>query len=432
LQPWEEVRSDLIRLKPPTIALSAKFGDPEATSKYISLTESLDAHIPMLHWESFLSAKAEPRQMDVLIEQFSSYVQTLFRTEPLYGVGRAEPLSIVHLTDLHFGDGSNRKRYLSEIGICLENQKLVADFVAITGDIIDRGASQHYAKSGEWIKSIFKSGWMRTSVPLTFPSSRILLTPGNHDFSEQIGISGYLERSPEGKFGFMNKTMNGISNATWQYGIAPFLAFHEDLTGWRVKHGEYPGFRLVSTFAAQGLHFLEIWTEAYTAGDYPPFIDKEWLDNTLSNVSTAVRARCAIDDCIVILCHRFSDNSHFQPSATFEALSQHFGALGSQYKIIVLSGHAHKSSAAPVVTNRKVLSIQGTTLSEEKKNSNELAGFNIITLSRSAGFVDGCNIRTVSRTGTCWKVNPEYIACEFEPNGHWVVREKSANTTTNA
>src|SRR5690349_11698972 len=97
----------------------------------------------------------------------------------------AEPVRILHLTDLHLGagelrdedmkitvEGAERARVVDRLGAYLRALGTRPDFVCATGDFTNAGRPDGFTMFREWIEPLIEDGVLP-------PADRILITPGN-------------------------------------------------------------------------------------------------------------------------------------------------------------------------------------------------------------------------------------------------------------
>ena len=90
-------------------------------------------------------------------------------------------LTLLHLSDLHFGQGTAGAKYdqLTVVNKILADAKEMADqigppdFILITGDIAFSAQKEEYQQAREWIGKLLKK--------LGLDESKVLVVPGNHD-----------------------------------------------------------------------------------------------------------------------------------------------------------------------------------------------------------------------------------------------------------
>lgn len=103
----------------------------------------------------------------------------------------AEPVRILHLTDLHLGagelrdedmkitvEGAERARVVDRLGAYLRALGTRPDFVCATGDFTNAGRPDGFTMFREWIEPLIEDGVLP-------PADRILITPGNHDVARR-------------------------------------------------------------------------------------------------------------------------------------------------------------------------------------------------------------------------------------------------------
>lgn len=96
-------------------------------------------------------------------------------------------LTILHLTDLHAGPsalkdedlkqkvpGVGRPTLLDRLSTYLEQLQVPPDYVAITGDLTNKGDRKGLEQVKSWLTA-------KIEAKILPPANRILITPGNHD-----------------------------------------------------------------------------------------------------------------------------------------------------------------------------------------------------------------------------------------------------------
>ena len=408
------------RLNAGVIAVSSLFSTTDATATYLRVLRLLgNRYLPIMHWGSLQVVVEEesarpPTQkpsasVRTTLEAVAIDLGTLLQWDSLSQRAPDQSVVLLHLSDLHFRlDAPKRSHHAFQIGSKLRSVARTADFVCVTGDSVNRGHTGGYDPAIEWIKGLHKNGCL--NAPLEQPphlADRVLICPGNHDFSEGLAISAYARRNKAAASGFEFVPADATSaplDGTWVYGMGPFLRYHETLTGWRVGHGEFPGYRLVSRYASLGLHFVELWAEEYRCGGYPTPVTINWFRGVLTSLAEEVTAAASDGDCVVVLVHRFSPAGE---TPHFKEMKQVFGSLGPRLKVVVLSGHYHEDEVTPVPRQENVLRIQGGSIDEGTRAEDELAKIGIITLSRRNGQVTGCRVEQLERRKSGWSLGPD-------------------------
>lgn len=421
----------------PIFALSGMFHDPEATSAYLKLTRrAKNSFIPILHWSTVeeialnyrrCSDPFEPSMMATSgLEAFTMDLAAL--TQWNWSIRRSpdEQIRLLHLTDLHFSvDGDARERHINQIGTLLRSSERTADLVCVTGDSCDRGSISTFSNARNWIEGLFRNQCAldQEPVPNLQMKERVFICPGNHDFNEALAVSSLIERDPGSATGF--SLPSGVSNVprpqidgAWAYGIAPFLRFHESVTDWRVSHGAFPGYRVVSRFATIGVHILELWAEEYCCGSIPSPLDKKWFDSVLAKFAQDIDAVSQANDCLIVLVHRFSLDSDDERATL---LGAHLNSLSAKLRVIMLCGHYHVAEACPLPTFGGVLRIQGGSVAPNSNSDDQLSKLGVVSLGRKNGVVQSCFVERIERRNTGWTFTPERDFFAWD-DGRWYQR----------
>lgn len=119
-------------------------------------------------------------------------------------LGDRDPLNIVHISDLHFGSRSATETLAGEANLDIFASALrkamdgTPHIIAITGDVSNTGHPEEYAEAHIWLERLC------AELEFPFPTQRILLVPGNHDFSIPLALSMKFrgEFGPAGEFYF--------------------------------------------------------------------------------------------------------------------------------------------------------------------------------------------------------------------------------------
>ena len=102
------------------------------------------------------------------------------------------PITWLHLSDLHFGSRRGVDQVLNallrDVQERIEQDKLQPDFIAITGDIANRGLAEEYDQAGEFLQALLRTTGLTTD--------RLFIVPGNHDVNRSA-VTGFLARLPE-------------------------------------------------------------------------------------------------------------------------------------------------------------------------------------------------------------------------------------------
>lgn len=426
----QQLELRLAKLNVGVIAISGRFSDVGATSAYLRILRLLgNRYLPIVHWASVLTVVDEERarqrsdlpqssMVRTAFEALAIDIRTLLQWDTLGERGRESRIVLMHLSDLHFGaDVSTRQQHLFQIGARLRSENLTVDFVCVTGDSISKGNTLGYSPALEWLNGLRENGCLNLEPGSPAPlRERIFICPGNHDFNEGLAVSAYVRRAATASgFEFVHDAGARPVDDTWTYGIAPFLRYHESLTGWRVKHGEFPGYRIASGYAFAGVHFMELWAEEYRCGSYDSPVPIEWFRKKLADAARAIDAAACEGDCVVVLVHRFPLGSDLPHS---KELRLTLGALTPRLRVVVLSGHYHEDEATLVPGQPGVLRVQGGSIDEHTRPEDQLAKIGIVTLEREGGLVRGCRVQRLERRAGGWQLAPEDDAWSWQ-SGRW-------------
>lgn len=426
-------------MKTGIMAVSSRFNEPDATSTYVNFVRRLRArYLPIVHWSSVQVVAETVAKQDgeasigaarTTLDQFDVDLRTLLGWDILYAREPNEDVLLLHLSDLHFGlDAPSRNQHLFQIGARLRQLNKKVDFVCVSGDSNNKGHVIGYDPAAEWIRGLAQNNCFAVEPGSGIQlEDRILICPGNHDFNEGLAISAYAKRSAQEDPGYEFIPAKDATaqprKGTWMYGLAPFLKYHESLTGWRVGHGEFPGYRVVSTYSSLGLHFVEFWGEKYQCGKYPSPLTLDWFKDTLAEMAKDVDRAVSDGDCLIFLVHRFSPTD---TEDVYREIRKMLGSLADRIKVIVLSGHFHEDVVTPVPGHLGVLSIQGGTIEESMTADDQLAKIGLLTLRRQAGRVVEAQVEWIQSTAKGWSLDPEKTIYRCGTGKKWIASDLEA------
>lgn len=358
------LRACLIELKPPTFAISAHFSNPDATSVYTSWVRDLGKHMPLLHFHTIVTSPDAPKeQWDTILDQVNTILTTELQLSVVPSIGDDEPIAITHITDVHIKEKSDRED-VDRVASQLMQRGLVADFLAVTGDVVDKGGlgvDRSPLNNAEgWLSAALRGGWLKAGAPVGTPNPRVLLVPGNHDFRQTLAAGAFVKRATakdaSPAFVFADTSTNDVES-TWKFGLGPFLRFHENITGSRYQHGDLPGYRLDARFSPLGIFFLEIWIQSFEIGSYGSRLTNEETSDALSTALNQTNSVTATGDCVVVLLHALDIQN--RPTDSIEdRIYKTLGSLRSDLRTIVLKGHYHNSFLCKHANNSSVFFVQ--------------------------------------------------------------------------
>ena len=430
---WDEIQKQQLRTsisatKPPLFAVSAHFSGDPAMSVYLTWATLLGRAPQILHYHSILSSPSTtPQRWEAILDHFNTLLTTELRLAALPMLDDNEPLKVIHVTDLHFNNESIAED-VEQIATCLAGKSSTqgnfrADFLAITGDVVDKaggdvGAITAGVGARDWVKRTFSNGWFRDKVSRNFPNPRVLLVPGNHDFRQTLAAGAYLERDKNSPSGFALLAITPRpTTSDWTFGLGPFLHQHEELTGSRFPHGAVPPFRVEGRFAALGIIFIELWLQQYVIGGYGSPINTDYIGKGLSEALNRINLVSQPDDCVVVLLHALNIQDRL-PDSIDDRIFKTIGQIRSDRRVIVLKGHYHQSLPCKHPNNPSVLIVDGGNAGGGKERV-----VSPITLARQGGLVTACTVDRITRTqANGWRLEPDRAICggvhaEWTPSG---------------
>ena len=172
----------------------------------------------------------------------------------------SDPVWILPISDLQFG-GFEMDKLLHESAIMAEKVKEACEggptFIALTGDVAERGLPQEYDSAADWLGRL-----TRDFREFAIPNSRILLVPGNHDVCLPLAGSGRIK---------LNEVTNKLEliedkadyfDVLSSFAFTPFRQFASRVTddhSWVEKHDDY---WLTTRFKHEGFVFFGCNTAA--------------------------------------------------------------------------------------------------------------------------------------------------------------------------
>ena len=427
----DQLRSLLIDTATPIIALSEHFNSSEATREYTYYAEQLSRPPPIIHFRDVRDAFTK-KQWESVLDVFATHIGVLFALDHSADWPHDRSVNVVHMTDVHMNDMSLTSDELKDIGAALQRNErnlidLRADFLAITGDLTDRGGVQQFKVAPQRVRDLFSAGWMQDRTPTSIPSARVLACPGNHDFSEQLAGARLLERDGSSKphpTGFRLPTTLPALRASddWRFGMLPFAGFHRAVTGftgWEL--GEVPGFRISSAFRAQGLIFLELWAQPFRCGAWIDVTPPEWIKRAVSGAGQAVDDHSANGDTIVVLMHHLSTEN---PSTIDTAWLRMLNKISMTRSVILLTGHLHNSNAQPISFSdgkmSGVLHVRTDTMNTKSVREGTLPSFAVLRLLRENFGVVTCEVHRIElKSIQGWTRNDQRTTNFNFINGAW-------------
>ncbi len=379
----------------PLLLVSAHFGADEALERANGLlADNGQQHVTsqFVNWSTFKRGK-EGLELDNLAIVVDFVLSRSYKQDMMFKRAQNEPIDVLHITDPHFGKADWNVGKLMSLKIERDKNNLkVADFLAITGDISDKGTPEHYKRAREYLEALSQNGILASLRDGELPKERVFLCPGNHDFSRPIALAANIEEIEKIDKSKDYVLRNGaIEKSEWigSYAWCAYEAFERAVAGHKGRWITNPGFRINERFKTFGFIVLELNIEKYSIDGFTTGILDESLSQNLNQASTAVAQIRKNNECLFVLAHRNESNS-------WKALSQNIDntlrGLATQGPTIFLCGHEHTSVSAPVL-EESVFLVRGIPpIAGAARPHGVLPAISNIRLLRLNGAVNGIEI----------------------------------------
>ncbi|MFC1672737.1 metallophosphoesterase family protein [Pseudomonadota bacterium] len=301
----------------------------------------------------------------------------------------AEPITIAHFSDLHFG-GVDPGQVEQETNRIIEriNQQTSGrgvSFIAVTGDITQRGRPSEFKQAEKWLRGVAD----KLQVPV--PSPRILIVPGNHDICLPLAAGAAVEFN-DGKLNLRQEALEGQETLT-TYALRPYIDFHDRVsTVSRILPlASSPGQSLPwleRRFAHLGIIFYGLNTAQpiECAGLPEREANKDGL-NAIDN-ALAEMPKNTENPLVVGLTHHSPLGQHEDRSVTNpETFARFFPA---EYPTaLLMHGHTHERSIYDISKPTRLVVSTAPTMSKDENGrpKDTLRGFTLLELSRNNGQV---------------------------------------------
>lgn len=345
----------------PLLLVSAAFTDSAAMARASELMASHNRRrLPAQFFPWQLIADVAAGKADVGMLQFTieCLLAHSFGRDMSLQKSPDDPIDIVHFTDLHFGIAQWIKGYHAGLAVIRKRLKLGrADFIAISGDIANIGARQEYDDAQEYFSSLVLRGIAPGEAEKLNPE-RVLVCPGNHDFSRALSLSANIAATRVGDA--IEYALNGSvqkSNA-WVEDLAwiGYERFEEALRGSADRWFPVPGFRMSTRFLNLGVIFLELNVEKFEIPGYRPAPDDAEMRGRFEAATEAVAKVRHHGECVVIVAHRYESPNRFK--VLDRLLEGALRSLAEEGPTVFLCGHSHVAQVDTVMQSR-MLVVQG-------------------------------------------------------------------------
>lgn len=404
----------LIYEKWPLLLVSARFDSNEAIERANRLVgKGCDpAPFQFLTWPSITRAVDGIEQSEVAFIVGALLARA--RGQDLrFAKGSDEAIEILHITDPHFGKATWDVGSLISLRLARQKYGLnMADFLAITGDIADRGNPTQYQLAKEYFVALVNNRVV-AGVETGIARDRVFVCPGNHDFSRPVALAANISAAAPYKVELTMLTENEwVRSFAWK----AYLDFEAEVT----EHSEdwilNPGYRLNTRFLTSGIVVLELNVERYAIDGYQAGVSENELRKTINAAVTAVSAVRKNSECLLVLAHRHESN-------IWQGLSQmiqsNLQGLAGEGPLLFICGHEHSSEVVPGLKD-KALFVRGVPPSGGPTLPGQvLPMVNCIRFNRSGGIVKGVEVHQFHQHASGWQVDVDGPRSYEYSSGKW-------------
>lgn len=404
----------LIDEKWPLLLVSARFDSNEAIERANRLVGKGSDLAPFqfLTWSSISRAVDGVEQSEVAFIVGALLARA--RGQDLrFAKSSDEAIEILHITDPHFGKATWDVGSLISLRLARQRFGLnIADFLAITGDVADRGNPDQYQLAKEYFAALVNNR-VTAGVETGIARDRVFVCPGNHDFSRPVALAANIPNLTPYKVEPMMVTENEwIRSLAWK----AYFDFEADVT----EHSEEwilsPGYRLNTRFLSSGIVVLELNVERYEIDGYQTGVSEGELRRTINAAVTAVSAVRKNSECLVVLAHRHESNIWHGLSQMIQSNLQ---GLAGEGPLLFICGHEHSSEVVPGLKD-KALFVRGVPPSGGPTLPGQvLPMVNCIRFNRSGGTVKGVEVYQFHQHASGWQVDVDGPRSYEYSNGKW-------------
>ncbi|MBC3830733.1 metallophosphoesterase [Undibacterium amnicola] len=398
----------------PLLLVSARFDSNEAIERANRLVGKGSDLAPFqfLTWSSISRAVEGVEQSEVAFIVGALLARA--RGQDLRFVKNSDdPIEILHITDPHFGKASWDVGSLISLRLARRSCGLqMADFLAITGDIADRGNPSQYQLAKEYFEALFNNRVIE-GVETGIARDRVFVCPGNHDFSRPVALAANISTSVPYKVESITvKENEWIRNLAWK----PYYDFEADVT----EHSEdwilSPGYRLNTRFLSSGIVVLELNVERYAIDDHQAGVGEDDLRKTINAAVTAVSAVRKNSECLLVLAHRHESNIWDGLSKMVQSNLQ---GLAGEGPLLFMCGHEHSPDVVPGLKD-KALFVRGVPPSVGPTLPTQILPMvNCIRFNRSGGVVIGVEVHQFHQHANGWQIDVDGPRGYEYNNGKW-------------
>lgn len=337
-----------------------------------------------------------------------------------------EPLRLLHISDLHFGSTDAVHTLASLANTSLLCDKIKSEWpkrdsmpagphiVVVTGDIGNTGHPDDYVQALVWFHNFANEfGWK-------LPTPRILLVPGNHDFSVPLCSAQCVGINANKSITHLELTI--LSKSLCAYAMQPFSEFAAKVSATRDAWGQAPLCSWTEFgFAEYGVAFSGFNTSK--AAD-----DKSWplrcIDEAdITKVNDAFKKMGVSSEGHNLFHVSLSHHSLVKYDPVREEISNsnecstHFIRSSSFPPKLLLHGHVHQRwGALPNGNSQMVVAAPTPTMNPGHRAEDSPRGVNLLTLNRTGTVVRDINAKSLIHLEAGWCVNDlpneKYFKCD--------------------
>lgn len=412
--------STILSMELPLILVSAFF-EKTALPELRSIVRQMNSFPPLLRWVD-IKAIADGQSASETFAIFDYFVNLLLNTDTVFALADDQPLSIMQITDLHFGNTTFLAGQAKAIKNAMAELPLPS-FLAITGDVANSGMPSEYEKAFKTIEQFLDQDLLGKGTNL--PSRRVLMTPGNHDFCRGLSMAGGItigEKSPtksatsKAEFSLDLCVDNPRIEELGIFGLKPFSDFAARVSSGVKPFAPNSAYRYISDYSNVGLHFIELNVEAFQIpGTAKQLVSLEDYQNSLVALLGELK-NAPPGDCLVFLAHRrdLQDSTLWQKN--FDSV---LCPLAREYPVVLLTGHVHVFAQNLEGNDRSWLSISGSCLGDHANvESGSRPSVLHISLGRSGKKVTSVTVNLLEQAGDEWVAKPQRVnKCEYSSSG---------------
>jgi hypothetical protein len=301
----------------------------------------------------------------------------------------SDPIWILHLSDLQFG-GFEADQLRRESGYLGQKVRQVCGakgptFIAITGDVAERGFPHEYVQAKEWLEKMVThfDGW-------ELPNTRSLLVEGNHDACIPLAAAGTLTYDRQKNNVELTREKQSYFDELAPYAFAPFRQFAWRVTNdhsWLIREDPY---WVNKRYGSSGVVFFGVNTAAGIS--VSGLTERKVPAVVLEHLPGMIRGKAddeRLKEAVVIGMFHHSPLPEEEDRAINNVRAFEMVLLNSNEPFIVLCGHVHERSCEirdPIGYN--VMKIHASTPTKGGP-SDSLRGFNLLELKRKNSKVTG-------------------------------------------